>query len=1152
MAENTQPRGFDVNQPGSGRETGIGLLRGMTTDLVGGVVDFFPFMQYSVAPTVALTMPDAADKVVEKYGSRALEEKFFGLAPTEELQTIRDDAALFSSALGLTEIATAKAANFLGRQISDVFKRADGATVAVTPDGQEIPIPPNVVSDPPDTSVTEMLASADTPGINPKFAAGLKDAEQKAQARLEAGEDPEVVFAETGFMRMNVDARTGRGPDDPPLETKMVFDIPDNLSQINFTAALPKNIQDLAAQNASAKDIMDAFEQGAPPNMRPYSADFNPDTGTFSYAFGEGQSAYKRGAHGRTAELRLDQVMSPDHPLFEIFPDLKDEIKVVIMENPQKGSGGHWDKTNNTIAIGAQYLGNERYTSTLVIHELAHVLQTRGDLPGGSSPFVAPKSIMEDAGENFALMQSVEFLMEKQGPNGLNVFEFLDGYGPPRPKMEKDALIKLIDAARFNVQNFYPGAPPNMARMWPGNLYSTANQDLDNMPYADEVKAEILRILAEREARVDKQAQTYEALGIEVGRQTDETGSLLYGPNAQSNYMRTRGEFYARLQEAYAMATEGMSPEQRRKLFPMNIAKNPNLGTTGRDPIPPSASAPGTSIRDVGEFYRVIADGENMPNTGVINRSQSVSKYPSEAGLVDINALNIGDARKGGLINMDKLPPEIKNRLEYPARGKTSAPLPPEVTLRDPNQPPFTVSGEAFPKYDFTNSAPADSSEMGGFMSAVDMIHKPTGTRIPADSMIRGHKPDFEKAPGIPDLDEETARRIMMGEITVEEARKELVRKNLKVVDPSDEGIMSGPAPKIPNSGIGPFANKIARRPIKTYHGSGTDFDEFSMSAVGTGEGAQMYGHGLYLSDLEDVGRSYRDQVGSPVEMVADAQVAVEERAGGFNSMGIMNENADAAEALIEMQPEIVEIDGVKHFFIKDTEENANENFLFTELPDVVGVDNVYSNLSEGTFRYMYPDGTSVMTRSKNAEGVEYEHPETGEFGVIVEFLGPAQGKVMKVEMDIDPKTEMLDYHETFDRMDRNVQQKVLYAVNYLLEQKPANDSGLRRIKKDLELVINKGKMSQNDGQGLLYALAHALDTHKEDPAISELLSRFGIRGTRYYTAGSRGRSLEPYERTYNYVVFDDSALKITEKYRKGGAVTADHGIAGFIPYMVQ
>ena len=272
---------------------------------------------------------------------------------------------------------------------------------------------------------------------------------------------------------------------------------------------------------------------------------------------------------------------------------------------------------------------------------------------------------------------------------------------------------------------------------------------------------------------------------------------------------------------------------------------------------------------------------------------------------------------------------------------------------------------------------------------------------------------------------------------------------------------------KIPNTGIGPFAALTNRRPVKTYHGSGTDFDEFSMSAVGTGEGAQMYGHGLYLSDLEDVGRYYRDQVGQVVDVLADPGVALEERAAGFNSMGILNETADATEALIEMQPEIVEIDGVKHWFIKDTEENANENFLFTELPDAVGVENVYSNLSQGTFRYMYPDGTSVVTRSKNADGVEYEHPETGEFGVIVEFIEPSQGKVMKVDMDIDPKTEMLDYFETLDRQDKNVLQKLRYAAEYVLREQPVGSRAtlkpeydvLRELVKDLERVQEKGKL---------------------------------------------------------------------------------------------
>src|SRR5258706_8248564 len=34
--------------------------------------------------------------------------------------------------------------------------------------------------------------------------------------------------------------------------------------------------------------------------------------------------------------------------------------------------------------------------------------------------------------------------------------------------------------------------------------------------------------------------------------------------------------------------------------------------------------------------------------------------------------------------------------------------------------------------------------------------------------------------------------------------------------------------------------------PITAYHGSPHDFDRFDLSRIGTGEGAQAYGHGLY------------------------------------------------------------------------------------------------------------------------------------------------------------------------------------------------------------------------------------------------------------------------------------------------------------------
>lgn len=46
---------------------------------------------------------------------------------------------------------------------------------------------------------------------------------------------------------------------------------------------------------------------------------------------------------------------------------------------------------------------------------------------------------------------------------------------------------------------------------------------------------------------------------------------------------------------------------------------------------------------------------------------------------------------------------------------------------------------------------------------------------------------------------------------------------------------------------------------IRVWHGSPHDFDRFSMDKIGTGEGAQAYGHGLYFAESPDVARGYRE-----------------------------------------------------------------------------------------------------------------------------------------------------------------------------------------------------------------------------------------------------------------------------------------------------
>jgi hypothetical protein len=43
------------------------------------------------------------------------------------------------------------------------------------------------------------------------------------------------------------------------------------------------------------------------------------------------------------------------------------------------------------------------------------------------------------------------------------------------------------------------------------------------------------------------------------------------------------------------------------------------------------------------------------------------------------------------------------------------------------------------------------------------------------------------------------------------------------------------------------------------YHGSPHAFDQFQLDKIGTGEGAQAYGHGLYFAETPEVAKSYMD-----------------------------------------------------------------------------------------------------------------------------------------------------------------------------------------------------------------------------------------------------------------------------------------------------
>jgi hypothetical protein len=86
-------------------------------------------------------------------------------------------------------------------------------------------------------------------------------------------------------------------------------------------------------------------------------------------------------------------------------------------------------------------------------------------------------------------------------------------------------------------------------------------------------------------------------------------------------------------------------------------------------------------------------------------------------------------------------------------------------------------------------------------------------------------------------------------------------------VDPSAMGSLLGNVRLKPKGDAGeaakPSPAELAQEVagFKAYHGSPHDFDKFSMDAIGTGEGAQVYGHGLYFAEAEDVAKKYRDDL---------------------------------------------------------------------------------------------------------------------------------------------------------------------------------------------------------------------------------------------------------------------------------------------------
>ena len=128
-----------------------------------------------------------------------------------------------------------------------------------------------------------------------------------------------------------------------------------------------------------------------------------------------------------------------------------------------------------------------------------------------------------------------------------------------------------------------------------------------------------------------------------------------------------------------------------------------------------------------------------------------------------------------------------------------------------------------------------------------------------------------------------------------------------------------------------------AQRGAVVYHGSPHTFDQFDMSKIGTGEGAQAYGHGLYFADSPAVANEYKTALAGA--KLADGTIVkpdwTDPRYLGLNELRQAGGDVSAARAAVlkgskDWPEQVTAFDDL----VKRGVHFDNGNFYKVDLPD--------------------------------------------------------------------------------------------------------------------------------------------------------------------------------------------------------------------------
>lgn len=293
----------------------------------------------------------------------------------------------------------------------------------------------------------------------------------------------------------------------------------------------------------------------------------------------------------------------------------------------------------------------------------------------------------------------------------------------------------------------------------------------------------------------------------------------------------------------------------------------------------------------------------------------------------------------------------------------------------------------------------------------------------------------------------------------------------------------------------------------KVYHGSGADFDEFDNSHMGEGEGAQAYGWGTYVTEVEGIGRTYAkataryddnssEEVLNRVESLAAD--LIKDRFGFRPGLSVSarGDNYD-----LEIPSDKKTLEQIKSYF--------------DEYPYMwnAKVDRELSsfNLDDAASRREFANWVYEIVEPFAADAVGYAQKEE-----------TASRHLYTVEIPDDNGENYIDYNGRIS----DIPSQKIDAICTELEK-----LGWKR--KDLPSMV---RLTDGYGNIVLNPNAAGADLYEEikvalksQKLASELLSRAGFAGIKYpaeYMSGGRKDGAK------NYVIFNEKDARITDHVR--------------------